>query len=496
MAPSSLLLQIARSHVLRYGLAGMSFAVALGLALAAQRYGFHDVEVPLFLFAVAVTAWYAGSGPAAVTVVLSVAFFDYFFTEPRYTFYVGASDIPYLIVFIGFAWLVAWFSAVRRRAERDLRQARDHLEIEVAERTQQASLLNLTHDTIIVRDMSFIITYWNRGAEELYGWSPEEAVGKRSDELLQTRFPTPLDELRAELLRTGRWEGELERTKADRTEVVVASRWSLRRDEQERPVAIMETSNDTTERKHREEEIQRLNVELVKRSMELEGTNKELEAFAYSVSHDLRAPLRHMAGYTELLQKRISSVLDEKSHRYIQMMLESAKRMGDLIDDLLAFSRIGRAETQKTLVNLDQLVKEALAEIRQDTEGRKIAWKIGALPSFYGDRSMLRLALVNLVSNAVKFTRTRPEAEIEIGSADGNRGELVVFIRDNGVGFDMKYVNKLFGVFQRLHQSDTFEGTGIGLATVQRILHRHGGRVWAEGLVDKGATFYFSVPKP
>ena len=177
------------------------------------------------------------------------------------------------------------------------------------------------------------------------------------------------------------------------------------------------------------------------------------------------------------------------------MMLESAKRMGTLIDDLLAFSRIGRTETQKTLVSLDQLVKEALAEIRQETEGRRIAWKIGALPEFYGDRSMLRLLLVNLVSNAAKFTRTRPQAEIEIGCSGGQTGETVVFIRDNGVGFDMKYVDKLFGVFQRLHSSDAFEGTGIGLATVQRIIHRHGGRVWAESLVDQGTTFYFSVPK-
>jgi light-regulated signal transduction histidine kinase (bacteriophytochrome) len=178
------------------------------------------------------------------------------------------------------------------------------------------------------------------------------------------------------------------------------------------------------------------------------------------------------------------------------MMLDSAKRMGNLIDDLLAFSRIGRAETQKTVVSLEQLVKEALTEVRQETEGRKIAWKIGALPDFYGDRSMLRVLLVNLVSNAVKFTRTRPQAEIEIGCADAKTEEVVVFIRDNGVGFDMKYVDKLFGVFQRLHSSEAFEGTGIGLATVQRIIHRHGGRVWAESLVDGGTTFYFSAPKP
>jgi light-regulated signal transduction histidine kinase (bacteriophytochrome) len=178
------------------------------------------------------------------------------------------------------------------------------------------------------------------------------------------------------------------------------------------------------------------------------------------------------------------------------MMLESAKRMGNLIDDLLAFSRIGRAETQKTLISLSQLVRDAIAEVQQDTEGRNIVWKIGALPDFYGDRSMLRLVLVNLISNAIKFTRTRPQAEIEIGWSEGRGNDLVVFVRDNGVGFNMKYVNKLFGVFQRLHRSDEFDGTGIGLATVQRIIHRHGGEVWAEGAIDGGATFYFSAPKP
>jgi PAS domain S-box-containing protein len=496
MAQPKLQLQFAHSPVLRYGLAAASFAIALGLALLAQRYGFRNVEVPLLLFAVAVTAWYAGPGPAALTVALSIAFFDYFFTEPRYSFYVTRSDIPYLVVFISFALLVAWFSAVRRRVEGELRQARDRLQTEVVERTQQASLLNLTHDTIFVRDMSEVITYWNRGAEELYGWTPEEAIGKISHELLRTVFPSPLDEIRAELLRTGRWEGELKHTKADGSQVIVSSRWSLRRDEQGRPVATLETNNDITVRKRREQEIENLNLELAKRSTALEVINKELEAFAYSVSHDLRAPLRHIAGFTEVLQKKISAVVDEKSNRYMAMILDSAKRMGTLIDDLLAFSRIGRAETQKTLVSLAQLVKEALTEVRQDTEGRNIAWKIGALPDFYGDRSMLRLVLVNLISNAIKFTRTRPKAEIEIGCANGNSDDLIVFVRDNGVGFDMKYVNKLFGVFQRLHDPNAFEGTGIGLATVQRIIHRHGGKVWAEGVVNGGATFYFSAPKP
>ena len=494
MAGPRLPLRLANSLAFRYSLAAFFSTIATVVAVFADRYGFHNVEVPLYLFAIAITAWYLGSGPAVLAVVLSIACFDYFFTEPRFSFYVTTSDLPYFVIFIAFALLVAWFSAVRRRVERELRQARDHLEVEVAERTQQASLLNLTHDPIFVRDMSDVITYWNRGAQELYGWAANEAIGSRAPELLHTVFPAALQDIRGELLRTGRWEGELTRSKADGTPVIVASRWSLRRDEQGQPAAILETNNDITEHKRREEQIQSLNQELARRSTALEATNKELEAFAYSISHDLRAPLRHMAGYTELLQKRASSAFDEKSNHYILMILESARRMGSLIDDLLAFSRIGRAETQKTLVSLEQLVDEALSEVRREAEGRTIRWKIGALPDFYGDPSMLRLALVNLLSNAVKFTRTRPQAEIEIGCAGGSTDEPVVFIKDNGVGFDMKYVHKLFGVFQRLHQADTFEGTGIGLATVQRIIHRHGGRVWAEGGVDQGATFYFSAP--
>jgi PAS domain S-box-containing protein len=483
------------SAIQGYGLAILCVSISLATALFLDRYNFSTVSQPLFLLAIAIVAWYGGSGPAALAVVLSSLANDYFFIPPLHSFYITRDDVPHFVIFIVVALLLSWFASIRRRVERALLQSREDLKTEVAERTQQASLLNLTHDTIFVRDMSDVITYWNRGAQELFGWTPEEAIGKQAHELLHSVFPVPIDSIRAELLDSGRWEGEVEKTKSDGTRVVVASRWSLRRDDQMRPAAILETNNDITERKRREQEIRTLNENLEKRGTELAGINKELEAFAYSVSHDLRAPLRHMVGFTELLQKNAAPVLNEKSHRFVGIILESAKRMGDLIDDLLAFSRIGRVETHKKSVSLEQLVREALSEVRHETQGRNIEWKVGALPACYGDGSMLRLVLINLISNAAKFTRTRPKAEIEIGSTDQKSDQVVVFVRDNGVGFDMKYSDKLFGVFQRLHPHDTFEGTGIGLATVQRIIHRHGGRVWAEGQVDSGATFYFSLSK-
>jgi PAS domain S-box-containing protein len=458
------------------------------------------VPLSFFLFAVALTAWYAGAGPAVLAIVLSTFCFLYFFTEPVYSFAITVADLPAVVILVSFAVLIVRFSAVRHRFEAEFLQARDELQLEVIERTKHANLLdrtiNLTHDAILVRDMKSIITYWNKGAEEMYGWTAQQAIGKRSHDLFQTIFPAPIADIEAELLRTGRWEGELRHTKPDGSRLVVLSRWSLRRDEGERPAAILETNNDITDRKQREEEIERLNQELERRSAELVSVNKELEAFAYSVSHDLRSPLRHMAGYTELLQKNVASTLDEKGKRYVSMVLDSAKRMGVLIDDLLAFSQIGRTETRKSMVSLEQLVKEVQSEISQETDGRTITWRIGALPDVYGDRSMLRLALVNLISNAVKFTRTRQQAVIEIGCPEKQKDRVMVFIKDNGVGFDMKYVNKLFGVFQRLHSTEDFEGTGIGLATVQRIVHRHGGQVWAEGQVDSGATFYLLLPEP
>jgi signal transduction histidine kinase len=224
-----------------------------------------------------------------------------------------------------------------------------------------------------------------------------------------------------------------------------------------------------------------------------DAANREIEAFSYSVSHDLRAPLRHIKGFVQMLKESAGPSLNEESLEYLGIISGAASKMANLIDDLLAFSRMGRTEIKKTRTELNKLVSDSISEMKE--EAVNVTWKINALPVVYGDPAMLKLTLLNLISNAVKFSRNADEPIIEIGSFTSDEGDTVIFVKDNGAGFDMQYVDKLFGVFQRLHKPEEFEGTGIGLANVRRIVSRHGGKTWAEGAVGEGATFYFSLPQ-
>ncbi|MBI3098887.1 MAG: PAS domain S-box protein [Planctomycetes bacterium] len=257
---------------------------------------------------------------------------------------------------------------------------------------------------------------------------------------------------------------------------------------------IYAAARDVTEERRTAEEIRRLNGELAARAERLEEANRELEAFSYSVSHDLRAPLRHVDGYVHLFERHMASSLDEKGRRYLSTISDAALRMGRMIDDLLSFSRTGRAELRKSIVPLGPLVDEIVREATPEAEGRSIEWVISPLPGVKGDAALIRLALRNLVENAVKYTSRRERARIEI-DAEERDGEVRVRVRDNGAGFDPRYAHKLFGVFERLHPREEFEGTGIGLANVRRIVERHGGRVGAEGRPGEGASFWFALPR-
>jgi PAS domain S-box-containing protein len=379
---------------------------------------------------------------------------------------------------------------------------RSHTEAQLRASEERFRLLveGVEEYAIYVLDLEGRVVSWNQGAQRIEGYKAEEVIGSHFSrffppEDIEAGLPNRLlEKARA----SGRCYEEMWQVRKDGARFWANLMLAPLKDEQGRLYGFAKVNHDMTFYKTAQEEIRRLNSTLEQRVRErtaqLEAVNKELETFSYSVSHDLRAPLRHIDGFADMLRQRASSQLDQTSLEYLNIITEATRQMSRLIDALLAFSRMGRAALNKGQVDSNKLVKAILHDLSYETEGRRLDWRITQLPMVMADPALLRQVWFNLISNALKYTRTRDLATIEIG-VKPSETEHIFYIKDNGIGFDMHYVDKLFGVFQRLHGAGEFEGTGIGLANVRRIVQRHGGRVWAEGEPDVGATFYFTLPK-
>ncbi len=391
----------------------------------------------------------------------------------------------------------------RKQAEEALQKAHAELEIKVQERTSALSqansllqaLMDYVPDQIYFKDLQCRFIRNSRSQADLLGLNdPREVIGKTDFDFFPHAAKAFAEE--QEVMKSGKSLIDFEEWVVwpdGRESWVSTSKVPLRNSEGE-TIGIFGISRDITERKHAEQAIRELNSDLENQATKLQVANKELEAFSYSVSHDLRAPLRAIDGYTRILVEDYEAILDAEGKRVCGIISAEARRMGQLIDDLLAFSRLGRKEMYSSNIDMKALVVSVLNELIKEEDRERIDFKIARLPSARADASLMRQVWVNLLSNALKFTSKKERALIEVGSKSGTQ-EVTYYVRDSGAGFDMEYANKLFGVFQRLHSESEFEGTGVGLAIVQRIIRRHDGRVWAEGEIDKGATFYFALPR-
>jgi len=344
-----------------------------------------------------------------------------------------------------------------------------------------------------------VITYWNQAATSLYGWTREEAMGKVAHELLSTHFPEPQAAIEAQVIATGAWNGRLVHRSKSGARISVAAFWTA----QAGPFGVVDAivelcihsgSSTVLTRAGERNRRDQADAAQVRGDLALAAANHELEAFSYAVSHDLRAPLRHIDGFSSALAEDYGHLLPEEGLEYLRSVRGAAQQMGALIDDMLTLSRVTRSGLNRTEVDLSSLATRVAADQQAEAPGRRVEWVIPANLKADADPGLLAVVMTNLFANAWKFTAKHPSARIELGVTRRIGDEMAFMVRDDGAGFDILHADKLFLPFQRLHRAADFPGTGIGLATIHRIVTRHGGRTWAEGQVERGATFYFTLP--
>src|SRR5262245_24397241 len=497
MLKSDRLARRACATVLTYGLACVLVAGALLVTLLVRP---DELVTPVFFLAIMLSAWFGGIGPGLLAALLATLAIDYYFLPPLYSLLFDPANVPHLLVFFLSAVLVSSWSAARKRAESLLRRARDEQEAKVQERTadlhqvnetlrERADLLDLTHDTVFVRDIRDVITYWNRGAAERYGWQKEEAVGQVSHDLLWTIFPAPLEEINTELLGTGRWEGELVHTKRDGTQVVVASRWSLQRDEQENPVAILETNNDITERKRAEEALQKTQTELAH-----VARVTTLGELATSIAHEINQPLAAIVtnGSAGLRWLAGAAPSLDDAREVLQCIIDDAQRASTIITRIRALLR--KTATEKTWLNLSQLVHEVVRLTQHEIvrQGVTLCVEVAAdLPPVWGDRVQVQQVLLNLVLNAIEAMAgvAQGPRELVIRARQETADTVQAAVEDTGVGIAPEQLEAIFTAFY----TTKAQGLGMGLAISRTIVEQHGGRLRAVPHDGPGATVQFTL---